>query len=122
MPSQDIILHLTAHLAVLVTYRSDLILPKADTIACLDQARNDIPPGAEAAYPIPGRQFYRSNAVVLSLQPNTSPVMMWNEWDVTVKALQWFGEVYEPLPMFFNVMRGIDASAAIGSGALTLAL
>lgn len=119
MPAQDIILHLNAQLAVVITYQRETILPKADTFACLSKARNDIPPGPGALWPIPGPQAYSSGDVFLALQPNDRPVMLWKQWNATVRALQWFGEVYEPLAMVFSVM--VDSSGTVGSGSLMLA-
>ncbi len=120
MPSHDIIIHLTSALAVLITYDIAVILPKADTIACLQQAQNDIPPSAEAMYPIPGPQLYICGDVVLSLLPDSSPVMLWNEWNATVRALEWFTEEYEALAMTFFVTHLFDGSKVIGEGAIEI--
>ena len=118
MPSHDIIIHLTTALAVLVTYEIGKILSKADTLACLHQAQNDIPSGAGAVYPVPGPQLYTSGTVVLSLLPYGSPMMLWNEWSATVRALEWFTQEYEALAMSFSVMVIVEGSRVIGTGAI----
>ena len=120
MPSSsDIILVYKANLAVHITYDRQTIISDVDTVDCLDQARNSIPPGAKATYPIPGPQIYRSGDVVLSIQPNSSPVMLWNEWNTTVRALQWFREEYVALTMVFSVTNWFG-EGVLGTGALTV--
>ena len=119
MPSHDIIIHFSTALAVLITYEIDTILSKAETIACLQQAQNDIP-SAQAMYPIPGPQLYWPGDVVLSLLPNSSPVMLWNEWNGTLRALEWFTKEYEALAMTFTVTKVFDDSKIIGEGAIEI--
>ena len=122
MPAHDIIINFSAGLGVHITYETYQILSKFDTLACLNYAQNNIPTGPEAYSPVPGPLFYKSGDVHLTFVPNSSPVMLWSEWNDTVRALKWFAEEYEALAMVFSVMTITEASKVIGTGAVTTAV
>lgn len=118
MPIHDIIIHFNAGIALLITYEIDQVLSKFDTLSCLNQAQNDIPHGA--VLPVPNPLFYRSGDVVLSVTPNDSPVLLWSEWNNTLRALKWFAEQYEALALVFSVLDYLDSSKIMGSGAIAV--
>ena len=122
MPAHDIIIHFTTALAIMITYNIDRILSKADTLGCLKEAQIDIPSGADAESPVPGPQIYSSGNVMLTLLPNTSPVMLWSEWNATISALEWFTREYEAMAMVFSVMDWFDASRIFGRGGIANSL
>ena len=119
MPAHDIIIHFTTGLAVELTYETYQILSKFDTLACLSYAQNNIPTGAEATSPVPGPLFYKSGDVHLTFIPNSSPMILWNEWNATLRALKWFVEEYEALAMVFSVLTITEPLKVIGTGAVT---
>ncbi len=119
MPTADTIIYPSANLAVFITYLRETILSDVDTVECLNQAQNAIPPGDEATHPIPDPLItYRSGHVGLFLRPHSSSAMVWNEWGATVRALQWFREEYAALPMVFQVMHLVGGGEILGDGGL----
>ncbi len=58
---------------------------------------------------------YVSNSVTLSLYPKND--MLWREWIIGVKALEWFLETYTPVGMLFRIE--VTSKGIVGYGAFT---
>ena len=117
MPSTDIIIALNTHLAILINYDPNRLLPDSDTVTVISEALSRIPAGAAGIDAIPDRLMYRAGNVFLSLSPQT-PRMLWTEWYATLRGLLWFREQYIALAMTFETMDSLHGMAIIGSGML----
>ena len=117
MPSTDIILALDTHLAILITYNRDCLLPNSETVAVINEARSHIPTGVAFGNLIPYPLIYTSRNVYLTLSPQNQG-MYWVEWEASLRALLWFREQYVALAMTFSVMDSLHGMAILGTGIL----
>lgn len=120
MPSTDMIVALNTHLAILITYSRDHLLPDSDTVTVINEARSHIPAGEAVRDPIPGRLIYTSGNVILTLSPQHMPGIYWGEWEATLRGLLWFREQYVALAMAFTIMDSVEGMVIIGNGMLGL--
>ena len=60
-------------------------------------------------------KVYVANSVRLSLYPSRK--MVWKEWIIGVKGLEWFLATYSPVGMLFEIK--VDGQGIVGHGAFT---
>ena len=116
-PDKEIIYHVPGENVVVSFFNYQNTISPADTSVCMQQAIAECLrsfsfwnlPIAEVV------KAYVFNSVTLSLYPRTN--MLWGEWIIGVKGLEWFLAAYTPVGMLFRIE--VTGKGIVAYGAFT---
>ena len=116
-PQKEVIYHIPGEDVVITFSNYHRTISPVDTSICLQQAAAECL-RSFSMWNLPITEVvkaYVSNSVTLSLYPRSN--MLWKDWIVGVRGVEWFVFTYAPVSMLFAI--DVTGRGNVGHGAFT---